>query len=70
MSRRDGQSELCRAYSEHLAREIRGQRFKVWIPRRRYFATLTAACAAAEDYRKRTGVFVAITEQPRRTCSQ
>lgn len=39
-------------------------RFRVWTPRRQYFATLADACAAAEDYRKRTGVFVAITEHP------
>lgn len=64
MSRRDGQSELCRAYSENLLREIRGLRFTLWTPRRRYFATLAAAHAAAEDYRKRTGVFVEITERP------
>lgn len=64
MSRPDGQSELCRAYSAHLSREIRGLRFKLWTPRRRYFATLAAARAAAEDYRKRTGVFVEITEKP------
>ena len=62
----DAQGELCRAYSAHLSREIRGLRFKLWTPRRRYFSTLADACAAAEDYRKRTGVFVAITEHPRR----
>lgn len=66
MSRPDAQGELCRDYSAHLSREIRGLRFKVWTPRRRYFSTLAGATAAAEDYRKRTGVFVAITETRRR----
>jgi hypothetical protein len=41
------------------------RRFKLWTPRPRWFATLADACAAAEDYRKQTGVFVAITENPR-----
>ena len=66
MSTLDAHGELCRAYSAHLSREIRGLRFKLWTPRRRYFATLAAASAAAEDYRKRTGVFVCITEHRRR----
>lgn len=62
----DAQGELCRAYSAFLSREIkRLRRFKLWTPRPRWFATLADACAAAEDYRKRTGVFVAITENPR-----
>ena len=41
------------------------RRFKLCTPRPRWFATLADACAAAEDYRKQTGVFVAITENPR-----
>ena len=67
MSTPDAQGELCRDYSAHLSRAIRGLRFKLWTPRRRYFANLADACAAAEDYRKRTGVFVCITEHPRRS---
>jgi len=65
-----GQSELCRAYSAFLSREIARTRrlcnfgFKLCTPRPRWFATLPEACAAAEDYRKQTGVFVAI-EHPR-----
>lgn len=42
------------------------RRFKLWTPRRRWFATLADACAAAEDYRKLTGVFVLITEHKTR----
>lgn len=44
-------------------------RFKLWTPRRRWFSTLADACAAAEDYRQRTGCFVAITEHPARRAS-
>jgi hypothetical protein len=62
----DAQGELCRAYSAFLSREIkRTRRFKLWTPRPRWFATLADACAAAEDYRKRTGCFILITENPR-----
>ena len=42
------------------------RRFKVWTPRRQWFDALADACAAAEDYRKQTGVFVCITEHRRR----
>jgi hypothetical protein len=41
------------------------KRFKLCTPRPRWFDTLAEASAAAEDYRKQTGVFVAI-EEPRR----
>lgn len=41
-------------------------RFKVWLPRPRICATLEQATAAAEEHRKRTGVFVCITEHRRR----
>jgi len=67
----DAQGELIRAYGAFLMREIERKRdlynfgFKLCTPRPRWFATLTEACAAAEDYRKQTGVFVAI-EEPRR----
>lgn len=43
-------------------------RFRVWTPSPCWFVTLAEASAHAEAYRKRTGVFVAITEHPiRRT---
>jgi hypothetical protein len=67
----DAQGELIRAYGAFLMREIERKRhlynfgFKLCTPRPRWFATLPEACAAAEDYRKQTGVFVAI-EEPRR----
>jgi len=67
----DEQGELIRAYGAFLMREIGHARhlrnfgFKLCTPRARWFATLPEACAAAEDYRKQTGVFVAI-EEPRR----
>lgn len=42
------------------------KRFKLWTPRPRWFDTLAEASAAAEDYRKQTGYFVAITENFRK----
>ncbi len=41
------------------------RRFKLWTPRPLWFDTLAEACAAAEDYRKRTGCFILITENLR-----
>jgi hypothetical protein len=41
------------------------RRFKLWTPRPLWFDTLAEACAAAEDYRKRTGYFILITENLR-----
>jgi hypothetical protein len=67
----DAQGELCRAYSAFLSKEIkRTRRFKLCTPRPRWFATLPEACAAAEDYRKQTGYFVAITENLRKCCTR
>lgn len=71
MSTPDAAGELIRAYGAAIMREIEHARhvrnfgFKLCTPRARYFGTLAEACAVAEDYRKQTGVFVAI-EEPRR----
>jgi hypothetical protein len=67
----DAHGELIRAYGAEIMREITRTRhlrnfgFKLCTPRPRWFGTLPEACSAAEDYRKQTGVFVAI-EEPRR----
>lgn len=41
--------------------------YKVWNTTPRYFADLNEAIAYAENYRRKTGIFLAITEYaPRR----